>query len=85
MKISPSTLTGLINEGKIGVLSIGKREKIPMVELIRYIKENIVRTKTREDYYFNERSPHDILIEPRKSRGTMNGDQILNDLLEKES
>lgn len=83
MQISPSTLAKLINEGKIGVLCMGKREKIPMSEIRRYVDDNMVRG-VRSNFNFNKMNPHDILSRPQKMEGTMNGDQILKNLLAQE-
>lgn len=43
MKIGRDTLVGLIEDGKLGVLIVGKRQKIAVREIIRYIDENTVR------------------------------------------
>lgn len=43
MGIGKDTLGNLIQSGKIGVIQAGKRNKIAVREIIRYIDENTVR------------------------------------------
>lgn len=43
MHIGKDTLYRLIYEGKIGVIKIGKREKIPAMEIEKFQSENLVR------------------------------------------
>lgn len=43
MHIGKDTLYRLIYDGKIGVIKIGKREKIPVMEIEKFQSENIMR------------------------------------------
>lgn len=43
MHLGKDTLYGLISEGEIGTIKIGKRAKIPASEIERFQTENIVR------------------------------------------
>lgn len=82
MKISPGTLKSLINNGEIGVIKLGKREKIPYRELDRYLEQNTVRSNRElANFLYTERKPSDILIGRKRSTESMGGDEILIDLL----
>lgn len=84
MKISPCTLTKLINNGELGSVRMGRRNKIPLRELNRYIEENTVRSiRDPDSHLYTETNPNDILIEKKGSISSINGVAILNDLLNK--
>lgn len=46
LRISKISLIDLINKGKIGVIEIGRRRKIPIHELLRFQQESVVRANT---------------------------------------
>lgn len=82
MGISPGNLRNLINNGAIGVLKMGQREKIPQRELIRFLDENTVRSNRELDnHLYAETNPNDILITRERPADSMGGDAILTELL----
>ena len=72
LKIRHETVKKLIEEGKIEVVMIGKRVKIPMSSLRKFIAENTIKisgedqneqNKTRRDYINNK---IDFIIKTRR-------------------
>lgn len=47
MHISRDSLRNLINEGKIGVILIGKHNKIPKSELYKFQEANLIKQERR--------------------------------------
>ncbi|MBX3006825.1 MAG: helix-turn-helix domain-containing protein [Melioribacteraceae bacterium] len=82
MKISPCTLTKLINNGELGSVRMGRRDKIPLRELNRFLDENTVRSiRERDSHLYTETNPNDILITRENKTGSLGGDMILTELL----
>ncbi|MCX6157380.1 MAG: helix-turn-helix domain-containing protein [Ignavibacteriae bacterium] len=57
LKIRHATVKMLIEDGKIEVITIGKRIKIPAVSLYKYIEENAkkISQEEKEQYLSNSR------------------------------
>lgn len=81
LKVSHYLIRNLIDAGKLGVIIAGKREKVPLSEIERFIAENTVRKKRDRESSFIELSPSDILVEPQIKGDTMEGEKILEKLM----
>lgn len=57
LKIRHSTVKRLIEEGKIEIIPIGKRYKIPILSLYKFVEENTLRAE--------ERMERDIQVDSR--------------------
>lgn len=45
LSIRKETLSNMISEGKIGIVKIGKRNKIPHLELVQFIKNSTIKIR----------------------------------------
>ncbi len=53
LSIRKETLLNLINDGKIGIVKFGKRNKISNLELVKFIKNNTVIVKSKTNPNIN--------------------------------
>ena len=51
LSIRKDTLINLIDTGKIGVIELGKRKKVPHLELVQFIKSNTTRVNPKVKIY----------------------------------
>jgi excisionase family DNA binding protein len=61
--IGKDNLNELMEEGKIGFISVGKRNKIPVSELERFIDENLTYVNSDGKLKLNNNMPSEILEE----------------------
>ncbi len=70
MSIGITALHQMINSGLIGVIPVGKREKISRGELKRFEKEFSQKLdRLSNNYFHNQITANDILIRPVKNPG----------------
>ena len=81
LKIGRFALTTLIEQGKIGITSIGKRNKIPYREIIRFQNETTFRLSTLSNKLI---SVNDLLNRKREQEyQSLNGSELLTILMGK--
>lgn len=61
--IGKENLNELMEEGKIGFISVGKRNKIPVSELERFIDDNLTYVNADGKLKLNNNIPAEILEE----------------------
>ncbi len=79
--IGYTSLTNLINEGKIGTITINRNKKISHMEILRFLKEEIM--------YMHPSLPtqaaYEELIEEKSSSEIFSEEELLNKILLKEN
>ena len=81
LQIGKDTLHSLINEGKIGVILVGKRKKIPYMEIVRFQKESIITGVKDVTPIISDIEIRQILNSPFRRKKSLRGEEILNKLI----
>lgn len=82
LKLSRKTILELINDGKLGTIHIGCREKIPANELKRFLEENTVRQSILQRRFTSfEQEMNQSIIKDKKPTGFDGVDYIKQILL----
>jgi excisionase family DNA binding protein len=81
LQIGKDTLKNLIDEGKIGVIPVGKRRKIPYMEIIRFQKDSIMTGIKDRAPIMSDLEVRNILSNPFRINKSLGGSEILDKLM----
>jgi excisionase family DNA binding protein len=86
LEVGKESLYKLINGGTIGVIQIGRRRKIPLCELIRFQKENLLREKVsdKDSVLTSKEIENYFGLSKSRLNKSLNGVQILHQVMEED-
>lgn len=84
LRLSRKTILGLIYEGKLGTIYIGRRERIPQTELKKFLEENTVRQSILQRRFTSFDDGGDSYSDKDKKQTGFDGVRYLKEILNKE-
>lgn len=82
LAIGKDTMYRLISEGNVGYITIGKRKKIPVSELVRFQNESVkLVSSIPQKHLDTEKSINKFFNHGKVKRKSLNGSEILSTIM----
>lgn len=84
LKVGRNTVLRLINQGRLGTIQIGQRDKVSYAELERFLVENTVRQSFLQRRFtsFEDNNHH---FEDKSKKDGFDGIEFIKEMIKKES